>query len=135
MSENKNKIQVEWPPKGTFTIAQLQTLNPKVINITLRFKLKKAIEDGLVVAIGKNASKMGRPTLVLTQSKPSKQLLASAKASGVMLDQAYEKQLDSTVVAEFRKAKSAPKCKSAPKKKVEEQTYVDAPATETVTVS
>ena len=127
MSDRKTQINVEWPEKGTFTVAQLQKLNLNVINITLRFKLKKAIEDGLVVAIGKNTSTMGRPTLVFTQAKPSKQLLASAKASGVMLDQKYESQLDSTVVAEFKKGKS-------PSMKTVEEQYVDAPVTETVTV-
>ena len=124
MSNTKTKIQVKWPVDGTFTIAQLQKANRGVINITLRFKLKKAIEAGSIVELGKNASKMGRPTLVFAQANPSLDLLASARASGVILNENYEKMIPSTVVVDFKKSETPST----------EETYVETPSSIPTTV-
>lgn len=124
MSNTKTKIQVKWPKKGTFTIAQLQDANDGVINITLRFKLKKALEAGSIVEIGKNASKMGRPTLVFATANPTMELLAAARASGVILNETYEKKIPSTVVVDFKKTETPS----------ENETYIESPSSVPTTV-
>jgi hypothetical protein len=92
--KNKSKnINITWPTKGHFTIEDLQTQHPDIINITLRFRIKKALEAGELTAIGKLKPAIGRPKLVMTFGKPTEATLENAKKAGVVLDN----QTDTTV--------------------------------------
>lgn len=86
--KNKSKnINITWPTSGHFTLEDLQTQHPDIINITLRFRVKKAIDESVLTVIGKIKPAIGRPRLVLTFGEPSKQTLETAKSSGVLLFQ------------------------------------------------
>ena len=61
--KTKKKLIVEWP-KTHFTIKDIQDKYPDAKNITLRFRINRAVEDGLVTYIGKNETNVGRPTIV-----------------------------------------------------------------------
>lgn len=88
MSNNKttkkNALTVEWP-SAHFTIDDVQAKYPSVVNITLRFRVKKAVENKEIVPIGKIKPAIGRPKLVFARANPSKELLEAAKADGVIL--------------------------------------------------
>jgi hypothetical protein len=85
--KNKSKnINISWPVNGHFTIEDLQSQHPDIINITLRFRVNKAIEAGELTSIGKIKPAIGRPKLVLVRGKPNQPTLDAAKAAGVILD-------------------------------------------------
>lgn len=113
MNKTKPKVQVKWP-KGLFTIAQLQKTNPSIVNITLRFKINKRIENGEIVAIGKNPTAMGRPTLVFAPTNVSVEQLDAAKKRGVILETEYDKQttVTSTIVADYNSKTTKPSPKT-----------------------
>lgn len=79
----KNALTIEWPSTH-FTIDDVQSKYPTVVNITLRFRVKKAIENKEIVTIGKIKPAIGRPKLVFAKANPSKELLEAAKAVGVL---------------------------------------------------
>lgn len=98
--KNKSKnINITWPTKGYFTLEDLQTLHPDTINITLRFRVKKAIENGVLFVIGKIKPAIGRPRLVLTFGEPSNQTLETAKSAGVSLVRDEQSTVAVSVVA------------------------------------
>ena len=63
-------LPVVWP-EGSFTVHEAQSLNPKVINITLRFRLKRALENGSVKLLGKRPVPFGRPRHVFVSRRGS----------------------------------------------------------------
>ena len=67
MSKNnkteKNRINIEWP-ESHFTIDDIQVKYPDAVNITLRFRVKKAEEAKEIVLIGKVKPAIGRPRKV-----------------------------------------------------------------------
>jgi hypothetical protein len=79
----KNTPAIEWPSTH-FTIDDVQAKYPDVVNITLRFRVKKAIENKEIVTIGKIKPAIGRPKLVFAKTNPSKELLEAAKVAGVL---------------------------------------------------
>lgn len=82
-STKKNTTTIEWP-SAHFTIEDVQSKYPSVVNITLRFRVKKAVENKEIVTIGKIKPAIGRPKLVFAKANPSKELIESAKAVGVL---------------------------------------------------
>lgn len=87
MSKNnkteKNRINIEWP-ESHFTIDDIQVKYPDAVNITLRFRVKKAEEAKEIVLIGKVKPAIGRPRKVYTKATPSEEVLAAAAAAGVI---------------------------------------------------
>lgn len=63
VSKKKNKLVVNWP-KGQFSIADLEKAHPNAVPITLRFRVKKGLENGTLRKIGKVEGEIGRPTLL-----------------------------------------------------------------------
>lgn len=94
----KQKLVLNWPT-NFFTIEDLQTQNPTAKNITLRFRVKRALGNGELTQIGRNSGSVGRPTLVFAKSPVSKEVLAAAVKANVTLDEQFSKL--STPVAQF----------------------------------
>tara|TARA_B100000676_G_C17518624_1_gene551623 strand:- start:182 stop:439 length:258 start_codon:yes stop_codon:yes gene_type:complete len=59
----KKKLVVNWPT-GKFSISDLEKSHPSAVPITLRFRVKKALENGLIKNAGKIEGEIGRPTLL-----------------------------------------------------------------------
>ena len=59
----KEKLVVNWPT-GKFSIADLEKTHPTAVPITLRFRVKKALESGTSKSVGKIEGEIGRPTLL-----------------------------------------------------------------------
>ena len=83
-TKKKNAVNIEWPSNSHFTIEDIQSKYPDVINITLRFRVKKAVENKEIISIGKIKPAIGRPRIVFAAANPSQQVLEAAKAAGVL---------------------------------------------------
>ena len=59
----KKKLIVNWPT-GKVSIADLEKSHPSAVPITLRFRVKKALENGTIKTAGKVEGEIGRPTLL-----------------------------------------------------------------------
>lgn len=59
----KKKLIVNWTT-GKFSIADLEKAHPTAVPITLRFRVKKALENGTIKQAGKVEGEIGRPTLL-----------------------------------------------------------------------
>ena len=59
----RKKLIVNWP-SGKFSIADLEKSHPTAVPITLRFRVKKALESGTIIPAGKVEGEIGRPTLL-----------------------------------------------------------------------
>ena len=82
-TSKKKSFVIEWPTSH-FTIDDIQGKYPDAVNITLRFRVKQAIENKDVMVIGKIKPAIGRPRLVFSRSNPSKELLEAARIAGVI---------------------------------------------------
>lgn len=103
----KNTVTIDWPTSH-FTIDNVWNQiggESTMPNITLRFRVKKAIENKEIVVIGKIKPAIGRPKLVFSRANPSKELLETAKTAGVISTDA----LTSVTVAEVKTEKSSTK--------------------------
>mgnify|MGYP001190853500 CR=1 FL=1 len=60
---SKKKLVVNWP-NGKFSISDLEKSHPDAVPITLRFRVKKALEKGTIKTAGKVEGEIGRPTLL-----------------------------------------------------------------------
>lgn len=83
-TKKKNTTNIEWPANSHFTIDDIQSKYPDVVNITLRFRVKKAMEKREIVTIGKIKPAIGRPKIVFAAANPSKEVIDAAKAAGVL---------------------------------------------------
>jgi hypothetical protein len=63
VAPKRKKLVVNWP-NDKFSIADLETSHPTAVPITLRFRVKKALERGTIVPAGKIEGQIGRPTLL-----------------------------------------------------------------------
>lgn len=116
----KSKTPIAWP-EGHFTIDQVQSAYPNMVNITLRFRVKKATENKEIVAIGRLKPAIGRPKLVFAKSPVTEATIKAAYAAGVLppLDETVkvsvvnvtsaEKAVVPTVPATSDVASTAPK--------------------------
>ena len=84
--KNKTKTQLKLMASH-FTIAQLMVENPDMKEITLRVKLKKFVDDGVVSELGTLHMAKDRPKLVFSVAPVSKQTVESAKNAGVMFSE------------------------------------------------
>jgi hypothetical protein len=82
--KNKTNLTVKWP-KNIFTIKELNAANPEFVEITLRVRLKKAIESGEVNEMGVLHNGKGRPTIVFVHGNPSSNHIEEAKSREVLL--------------------------------------------------
>jgi hypothetical protein len=91
--KNKINVAVEWPKKPYFNIAELLALNPEFVEITLRVRLAKAIdEEGKVVEIGSMPGGKGRPKKIFAYMPVTSNLLDKAESEGInLVDKAREK--------------------------------------------
>lgn len=97
--KNKTNLTVTWPSADKyFTIADLMETNKEFIPITLRVRLKNAIDDGTVVEIGTIHGGKGRPKLAFAMSPVTEDVLATARQAEVVLHDKYNtvKVLDVT---------------------------------------
>jgi len=89
-TDRKNKTnQTVTYPSCIFTIKELQELNPEIITISLRDKVKKAIKNAEINVIGVLHNGKGRPTLVHVFGKISQSVIDFAKEKGVQLYKEY----------------------------------------------
>jgi hypothetical protein len=95
--KNKTNQSVIWPTVSPFTIKDLQKLNPKFVNITLRVRLTNAIEDEKIVEIGAVPGGKGRPQKVFSLTPVTKTVLDTATAAGINLVDNAEKKLVNVV--------------------------------------
>lgn len=82
--KNKTNLTVKWPI-STFTIKELNESNPDFVEITLRVRLKKAIETGEVNEMGVLHNGKGRPTIVFVHGTPTQAHIDEAKSREVIL--------------------------------------------------
>ena len=80
----KNQVAIEWPTNTHFTIEELCKKYPSFIEITLRFRVKRALENKEIVVIGKVKPAIGRPKLVFVKANPTKEVLEAATKAGVL---------------------------------------------------
>ena len=81
--KNKTNLVVTWP-SNLFTIKELNSHNPEFVEITLRVRLKKAMENGEVNEVGVLPNGKGRPTLVLSHGPITPEKISEAKERGVL---------------------------------------------------
>ena len=82
--KNKTNLTVTWP-SNIFTIKELNVNNPEFVEITLRVRMKKAMESGEITDIGVLHNGKGRPTLVFVYGTPTKEHIEEAKSRQVIL--------------------------------------------------
>jgi len=82
--KNKTNLTVKWP-KNIFTIKELNAANPEFVEITLRVRLKKAIESGEVNEMGVLHNGKGRPTIMFVCGNPTANHIEEAKSREVLL--------------------------------------------------
>ena len=75
---------IEWPSTGHFTIDDLQQKYPSMVNITLRFRVKKALDLNEISAVGKIKPAIGRPRLVFVKGVATKEALVAIYATGIL---------------------------------------------------
>lgn len=86
-TDRKNKTnQTVTYPSCIFTIKELNELNPDIVTISLRDKVKKAIKRGELNVIGVLPNGKGRPTLVHVFGSITKSIIDEAKSKGVHLN-------------------------------------------------
>jgi hypothetical protein len=85
--KNKTNLTVTWP-SNIFTIKELNAQNPEFVEITLRVRMKKAMETGEITDIGVLHNGKGRPTLVFVHGTPTKEHIEEAKSRQVILKNA-----------------------------------------------
>jgi hypothetical protein len=85
--KNKTNLTVMWP-SNIFTIKELNANNPEFVEITLRVRLKKALDSGEITDIGVLHNGKGRPTLVFVHGTPTKEHIEEAKSRQVILKDA-----------------------------------------------
>ena len=82
--KNKTNLTVTWP-SNVFTIKELNAQNTDFVEITLRVRMKKAIDSGEITDIGVLHNGKGRPTLVFVYGTATKEHIEEAKSRQVIL--------------------------------------------------
>jgi len=85
---------VTWPTTSYFTIEELQDMNSKFINITLRVRLTNAIEDGKVAEIGAMSGGKGRPRKVFSLTPITQTVLNKARKNEINLVENVDKLIN-----------------------------------------
>ena len=88
--KNKTNLTVTWPSNDTyFGVSELSNLNSDFIAITLRVRLKNALDEGVVTQIGTVHGGKGRPKLAFAMSPVTEAAITSARSAGVVLVDKY----------------------------------------------
>ena len=88
--KNKTNLTVTWPSNDTyFGVSDLANLNKDFIAITLRVRLKNALDEGVVTQIGTVHGGKGRPKLAFAMSPVTEAAITSARSAGVVLVDKY----------------------------------------------
>ena len=87
LRKNKKNQDISWPTLPYFTIDELHEVNDKFVEITLRVRLNKFIENGSVVCIGQLTGGTGRPKKVFAVTPVTQKMLDTAKNNGVILSE------------------------------------------------
>lgn len=88
--KNKTNLTVTWPSNDTyFGVSDLTSLNKDFIAITLRVRLKNALDEGVVTQIGTIHGGKGRPKLAFALSPVTEAAINSARTAGVVLSDKY----------------------------------------------
>ena len=88
--KNKTNLTVIWPSNDTyFGVSELSNLNSDFIAITLRVRLKNALDEGVVTQIGTVHGGKGRPKLAFAMSPVTEAAITSARSAGVVLVDKY----------------------------------------------
>ena len=88
--KNKTNLTVTWPSNDTyFGVSDLTNLNKDFIAITLRVRLKNALDEGVVTQIGTVHGGKGRPKLAFAMSPVTEAAITSARSAGVVLVDKY----------------------------------------------
>ena len=88
--KNKTNLTVTWPSNDTyFGVSELTNLNKDFIAITLRVRLKNALDEGVVTQIGTVHGGKGRPKLAFAMSPVTEAAVTAARAAGVVLVDKY----------------------------------------------
>ena len=89
--KNKTNLTVTWPSNDTyFGVSDLANLNKDFIAITLRVRLKNALDEGVVTQIGSVHGGKGRPKLAFAMTPVTDAAINSARTAGVVLNDKYE---------------------------------------------
>lgn len=96
--KNKTNLTVTWPTDSIFTINELHDSNKNFVLITLRVRLKKAIEVGEVTEIGVLHNGKGRPTNVFVYGKPTPSHIEQAKKKEVIIKDGLESSMSVTIL-------------------------------------
>jgi hypothetical protein len=92
----KKKLVIEWP-QTPFSIKGdndgIMASYPGAKEITIRFRINKAIQEGELAYIGKNPTAVGRPTIMFARLPITSENLQIAVDRGVILDEQFEDQL------------------------------------------
>ena len=102
MSKNKTpkaKTTIVWP-EGHFTIDDIQNTYKDIVNITLRFHVAKAEDNGTIILIGKVKPPIGRPRKVFVKAGTSDEVIQAAYAAGVLHNEVSEPKVKKVKVAE-----------------------------------
>lgn len=83
MSKGK-QLNINWPDTF-FLIENIQEMYPTSKNITLRFRIKKAEEFGVITEIGKIRVAVGRPLKVYAKTPVSDEVIQKARDAGVVI--------------------------------------------------
>jgi hypothetical protein len=76
----RSKLVINFPE--VFTVSDIKKQHPESVEITLRFRINKAVEDGKVVAIAKIPRQIGRPALVYATAPVTQEKRDAAVAMG-----------------------------------------------------
>ena len=88
--KNKTNLTVNWPSNDTyFGVSELTNLNKEFIAITLRVRLKNALDEGVVTQIGTVHGGKGRPKLAFAMSPLTEAAITAARSAGVVLVDKY----------------------------------------------
>ena len=88
--KNKTNLTVTWPSNDTyFGVSELANLNSDFIAITLRVRLKNALDEGVVTQIGTVHGGKGRPKLAFAMIPVTETAVTAARAAGVVLVDKY----------------------------------------------
>jgi hypothetical protein len=87
--KNKTNLTINWV-NSFFTIEDLHAANPNFVEITLRSRLNSAKKENQISEIGTLHNGKGRPKLVFATTPVSKEVLKSARQSGVIFNEQYD---------------------------------------------
>jgi hypothetical protein len=88
--KNKTNQVIKWPSADSFfTVKTLHADNSDFKEITLRVRLKNALEEGLISDLGTINGGKGRPTIAFAMNPVSPKALEAAKTAEVLLHERY----------------------------------------------